>query len=155
MPDKDTANLAEREANLAARETAFAERERAATRKDSETFCESLARAGKLPPGLVPRAVAIMGALAAGDVVEFAETAGETVKKAPLECFKELLSHLPRSIEFAELAPGALTSPAELAGAGAAGAAQLGERAREYQAAERKEGRKIDIGAAVRRLVGA
>jgi hypothetical protein len=158
MTDKDKAagqaELDARKAELDAREAAFAEREREATRKESEAFCEGLVRAGRLPPGLRPSAVAIMGALAGGEVVEFAE-AGETVKKPALECFKELLRHLPKSIEFAELAPGALGSPAELAAAGAAGAAQLGERAREYQAAQAKEGRKVDVAQAVHHLTGA
>jgi hypothetical protein len=156
MADKDAAaELDKREADLATREAAFAERERQALHKESAAFCEVMVKEGRLPPGLAPSAVAIMGALAGGEVVEFAEASGETVKKPLIEVFRELLGRLPKTIHFEEFSASNQEERVEISGADPRRAAELGMQARTLQDREAKTGVKIDIAGAVRRLIRA
>lgn len=137
------AELEERERAIAAREAQFAERDAAARRADDAAFVEGLVTQARLPQGLAPRAVAVLGALAASAEVTFAE--GETeVKKGAGAALRELLSALPPKVEFGEKAP---VAPVPLDDANALAAAAV-----EFQEKEAAAGRHVSTAEAVQHI---
>lgn len=132
--------LEARENAVKAKEAEFAERE-AATRRDADAaFVEGLVAQARLPQGLAPRAVAVLGALASDAEVTFAE-AGADVTRAPTTALRELLAALPPKVEFGEKAPPA---PVPLDDATAISAAAL-----EFQEKEAAAGRIVSTAQAV------
>jgi hypothetical protein len=99
-PKPDAAALDERERKIAEQEAAFAERE---ARRDAETAIDALVAEGKVLPKDRDRCIAFMARLDGADgSLEFAE-GGKTVKTSQRAAFKDLLSGLPKIVEFAEL----------------------------------------------------
>jgi hypothetical protein len=100
QPPKPDAALDERERKIAEQEAAFAERE---ARRDAETAIDALVAEGKVLPKDRDRCIAFMARLDGADgSLEFAE-GGKTVKTSQRAAFKDLLSGLPKIVEFAEL----------------------------------------------------
>jgi hypothetical protein len=58
----------------------------------------------RIPQGVVPRILAFAASLPATGEVSFTE-GDATVKEAPLDAFRAVLSALPARVEFRELAP--------------------------------------------------
>lgn len=143
------AALQARETKLAADEASFAERSRqlgaqelAARRLTHLDFAESLVKAGRLLPAYRDGLVSFMADIGAADVVEFGE--GDAKKSEPaLAWFKELLDkHLAQQVAFGEHARH--TAGVDLDDPNALAAAAV-----EFQEAEAKAGRPIDIATAV------
>lgn len=135
--------LQAREQAVAAREAEFAERDAATRRADDAAFVDGLVGQARLPQGLAPRAVAVLGALAASAEVTFAEGDGE-LKRDPRTALRELLTALPPKVEFGERAPAA---PVPLDDANAISAAAV-----EFQEKEAAAGRHISTAEAVMRV---
>lgn len=104
VTDKTADDLARREAALAEKEAAIAAREAEAIARENASFAEGLVKAGKLPQGLVPRALGLLAALPAEGEVSFAEGA-KTLKEAPRDAFRAILSALPAAVNFGEATP--------------------------------------------------
>jgi len=142
-----TEDLAARERGLDERERAVAEREAAARSREAQAahaqnvaFVEGLVRDARLPQGLAPRAVAVLGALTAEVEVTFAEGDGE-VKQGAVAAFRDLLAKLPKAVEFGERAGGAdlaLNDPGAISDA-----------AKAHQAEQERLGKSIGFAEAV------
>jgi len=96
-----------REESLAAREQKVREKEAQSRKERIASFCEALAREGKLTPAMMTAGMGMTNFLesiaAIETPIEFAEgeeKGGET----PLEFMQRFLSGLPKSIEFNEIA---------------------------------------------------
>ncbi|MCA3427585.1 MAG: peptidase [Roseomonas sp.] len=98
------AALEARERDLQAREAAFAEAEAARRNAEMAAFTEKLVAEARIPQGVVPRILAFAASLPVAGEVSFAE-GDATVKEAPLDAFRAVLSALPARVEFREVAP--------------------------------------------------
>lgn len=149
------ADLKARETKLASDEASFAERNRqlsaqelVARRQVHTEFAEGLVKAGRLLPAFRDGLVSFMADIGQADVVEFGE--GDKKKSEPaLAWLKGMLEkHLTKQVEFGEHRRGAggvdLDDPHALAAA-----------AVEFQEAESKAGRTVDIATAVAHISGS
>lgn len=116
-------------------------------RTEAVQFCEGLIQAGKLLPAEKDTALALFDLAATSAPVEFGEGDGKTTE-APLTKFKALLEGLPKRVEFSEVAGG--NAP----GAGDANPVAVAAKAVEFQEAEAKAGRQINIAQAVAHVQG-
>lgn len=103
-----TADFAEREnkitadaAALATREKALADREAKAQRDDAVEFAEQLVEDGKLLPRQSAPVVELLLALPADAPVSFAE-GDQTISKPGAEVLRELLTAMPKQVDYAE-----------------------------------------------------
>ncbi|MGH8421254.1 MAG: peptidase, partial [Pseudomonas fluorescens] len=143
--EKDTAQFAERKqvldqqaTNLDAREKALADREKAARRQDAAAFAEVLVTDGKVLPRNKAAIVELLLALPAGaEPLNFAEGDGQVSKPAD-QVLRELLTGLPKAVDFAEKSGGG--EPAGVANFSSppgtqvdAGRADLFTKAKAYQ----------------------
>ena len=135
--------LQAREQAIAAREAEFAERDAATRRAADAAFVDGLVGQARLPQSLAPRAVAVLGALAASAEVTFAE-GGADVTQDGSAAFRDLLAALPPKVEFGEKAPAA---PVPLDDARALSAAAV-----EFQEKELAAGRTVSMAAAVQHI---
>ncbi len=108
MPQKQTADFAEREtalqsreAELALREQKIKDQELAQRQQDIASFAEQLMNDGKLLPRDRDGMVAFMSGLEDTDTVSFAE-GDATVSKPRGEWLREFLQSLPQQVDFAE-----------------------------------------------------
>lgn len=95
---------------LDAREQALQERETKARRDDAVSFAEGLVKEGKLLPRQQAPVVELLLAVPGSTVVNFAE-GDATVEKPAGEVLRELLTGLPKQVDFAEKS-GADSAPA-------------------------------------------
>ncbi|MDA8170310.1 MAG: hypothetical protein M0Z48_00575 [Nitrospiraceae bacterium] len=104
------ASFAEKERQLKAREADLERRALEGRKKEVEDFCESLKKRGVLTPAMEKMGMGItcfLQAVAGLDTTyEFAEPGGDGKKgkETPLEFAQAFLAHLPKAIEFRELA---------------------------------------------------
>jgi hypothetical protein len=98
------AALEARERELQAREAAFAEADAARRAAEMAAFTEKLVTEARIPQGVVPRILAFAASLPTSGEVSFTE-GDATVREAPLDAFRAVLSALPARVEFRELAP--------------------------------------------------
>lgn len=138
----------EREQQLAARESKVAQREAEITaqlaeekRKEVTDFAEALVTNGKLLPRQKSPLVELMLNLPAAPL-EFSE-GDQTVSKGGEEVLRELLSSLPKQVEFAEKSRDT-GGNLDLDDANA-----IANRATAYQTEQRTAGREISISQAV------
>lgn len=108
MSQQDPAQFAERErqineqkTSLDAREKALKDRETAAVRADALAFAEGLVADGKLLPRFKAPIVELLASLPGGQPLSFAE-GDQQVSKAPGDIVREVLSSLPKQIDFSE-----------------------------------------------------
>ena len=102
----ETVDLSEQQAELDRRAAALDKREADARRKEFENFCESELK-GKLIPAIAPTSevVDFMEHLVnPADALSFSEEGKADAQ--PLEWFKNLLSKLPKQVDFGEAAGG-------------------------------------------------
>ncbi|HHA2782911.1 TPA: hypothetical protein ACOEQY_002539 [Stenotrophomonas maltophilia] len=130
--------LDQQASTLDAREKALAAREQAARREDAVAFAEGLVKEGKLLPRQQPAVVELLLAQPNGkEPLNFAE--GETTVTKPAESvLRELLTRLPKAVDFSEKsagdAPNAAANFAAPAGVHVdAGRADLFNKAKAYQ----------------------
>lgn len=97
------AALEARERDLQAREAAFAEAEAQRRHAEMLAFTERLVAEARIPQGVVPRILAFAASLPVAGEVSFTE-GDATVKEAPLDALRAMLSALPARVEFRELA---------------------------------------------------
>jgi hypothetical protein len=136
------AALEARERDLQAREAAFAEADAARRAAEMAAFTEKLVSEARIPQGVVPRILAFAASLPVAGEISFTE-GDATVKEAPLDAFRAVLSALPARVEFRELAPAgqvefAADDPMAIATA-----------ARAYQAERAAAGQSVSMAAAV------
>jgi hypothetical protein len=136
------AALDARERDLQVREAAIAQADAARRAAEMAAFTEKLVTEARIPQGVVPRILAFAASLPATGEVSFTE-GDATVKEAPLDAFRAVLSALPARVEFREVAPAgqvefAADDPVAIAGA-----------ARAYQAERAAAGQSVSIEAAV------
>lgn len=99
--EQGTADFAAREAAITAREAELAAKEAALREAECAQFCEGLVFEGRLPPACKDNAKNLLASLyLTTGSVDFSET---TV--SPADAFKQLLSSLPKTIDFGEAAP--------------------------------------------------
>ncbi|MCA3366160.1 MAG: peptidase [Roseomonas sp.] len=98
------AALDAREAELQAREAALAAQEAQRRHDEMAAFTEKLVTEARIPQGVVPRILAFAASLPIQGEVSFTE-GNATVKEAPLDAFRAVLSALPARVEFREVAP--------------------------------------------------
>jgi hypothetical protein len=98
------AALDARERDLQVREAAFAEADAARRAAEMAAFTEKLVAEARIPQGVVPRILAFAASLPVSGEVSFTE-GDATVKEAPLDAFRAVLSALPARVEFREVAP--------------------------------------------------
>ncbi|MCA3349648.1 MAG: peptidase [Roseomonas sp.] len=98
------AALDARERDLQVREAAFAEADAARRAAEMAAFTEKLVAEARIPQGVVPRILAFAASLPIEGEVSFTE-GNATVKEAPLDAFRAVLSALPARVEFREVAP--------------------------------------------------
>jgi hypothetical protein len=98
------AALDARERDLQVREAAIAQADAARRAAEMAAFTEKLVTEARIPQGVVPRILAFAASLPATGEVSFTE-GDATVKEAPLDAFRAVLSALPARVEFRELAP--------------------------------------------------
>lgn len=130
--------LDQQASTLDAREKALAAREQAARREDAVAFAEGLVKEGKLLPRQQPAVVELLLAQPNGkEPLNFAE--GETTVSKPAESvLRELLTSLPKAVDFSEKsggdAPNAAVNFAAPAGVHVdASRADLFNKAKAYQ----------------------
>lgn len=126
MTDK-TAEFAEQQKQLDAkqtdldnREAALKKREDDARRADAAEFAEGLVKEGKLLPRQKAPVVELLLAMPAGTVLDFSEGEGDAaaaVQKPAGEALRELLSGLPKQVDFSEKSGGDVVLAGEGAGA--------------------------------------
>ncbi|MCA3421002.1 MAG: peptidase [Roseomonas sp.] len=136
------AALEARERDLQAREAAFAEAEAARRNAEMAAFTEKLVAEARIPQGVVPRILAFAASLPVAGEVSFAE-GDATVKEAPLDAFRAVLSALPARVEFREVAPAGQVEFAADDPVAIAAAAQA------YQAERAAVGQSVSMAAAV------
>lgn len=95
--------LATERAKAAELETQLTAIKTAAQDKELADFCEGLRKEGKILPGNIPGAIAVMKAMASQPEMDFAE-GNKTVKKTPLAIYQEQLKAGPKVIQFGEVA---------------------------------------------------
>jgi hypothetical protein len=144
----EQARLATLQADIAAREAALKASERAARLTGYTEFCEGLVREGRLPSGQVKRLAAFMDSLPTDSmVVEFGE--GDTKTERPcVQVFQEFLKAMPKLVEFGESAKPGPDKQVDLNDHVAIGAAAV-----QFQEAEAKEGRTVDVIEAVEHVM--
>ncbi|MCA3299821.1 MAG: peptidase [Roseomonas sp.] len=98
------AALDARERDLQVREAAIAQADAARRAAEMAAFTEKLVAEARIPQGVVPRILAFAASLPATGEVSFTE-GDATVKEAPLDAFRAVLSALPARVEFREVAP--------------------------------------------------
>lgn len=103
--------LDQQASTLDAREKALAAREQAARREDAVAFAEGLVKEGKLLPRQQPAVVELLLAQPNGkEPLNFAE--GETTVSKPAESvLRELLTSLPKAVDFSEKSGGEGVEP--------------------------------------------
>lgn len=126
MTDNKTAEFAEQQTRLDtqkkdqdAREAVLKKREDDAKRECAVEFAEDLVKEGKLLPRQKAPVVELLLAMPAGTVLNFAEGEGDaatTIEKPADNVLRELLTSLPKQVDFSEKAGGETV----LAGQGAA-----------------------------------
>jgi hypothetical protein len=136
------AALEARERDLQAREAAFAEADAARRAAEMAAFTEKLVTEARIPQGVVPRILAFAASLPVAGEISFTE-GDATVKEAPLDAFRAVLSALPARVEFREVAPAgqvefAADDPVAIRDAGLA-----------YQAERAAAGQNVSMAAAV------
>lgn len=136
--------LAEREQQVANREAQIASQTAEEQRREVAEFAEGLVAAGKLLPRQKAPVVELLLTLPAA-ALEFAEGDGQ-VSKSPNEVLRELLSNLPKQVEFSE------KSRDTGRDVDSDDAAAVAAKARAYQAEQAKSGNHISITAAVRHV---
>lgn len=142
--EAENAQLKTAAAELAAREAASA---RAGRHDAHAAFCEGLVKAGKMLPVSLPFMVAFMDRVAEDSgVIEFGE--GDAKKSvAGIEGFKAYLDAQPKVVEFREVTGGALQDDQSQ------DATAISAKAVEFQEAEAKVGRTINIAQAVAHIM--
>lgn len=138
--EAENARLRQQVADAEAREKAA---RLAAGQVENAAFAEGLVTAGRLLPVQKDFIVSFMGQVAEVGVVEFGEGDAKQSKPA-LQGFKEFLSALPVAVDFGERAGDGDKPEVNLEDGPSIAAAAV-----EFQEAEAKAGRKIDIATAV------
>jgi hypothetical protein len=105
-------------------------------------FTEKLVTEARIPQGVVPRILAFAASLPVTGEVSFTE-GDATVKEAPLDAFRAVLSALPARVEFRELAP---AGTAEFA---ADDPMAIASAATAYQAERAAAGQSVSMASAV------
>lgn len=159
--NKGAANFAEQQqkidqatADLAKRESALQERESKVRRDDAVSFAEGLVKEGKLLPRQQAPVVELLLTMPANTAVNFAEGDG-TVEKPAADVLRELLTSLPKQVNFSEKS-GAETAPASVEFAAPsgvivdAGRLELHKKATAYQ----REHQGMDYATAVAAVGG-
>lgn len=98
------AALDARERDLQVREAAIAQADAARRAAEMAAFTEKLMTEARIPQGVVPRILAFAASLPVAGEVSFTE-GDATVKEAPLDAFRAVLSALPARVDFREVAP--------------------------------------------------
>lgn len=129
--------LNEQKTDLEAREKAIKDREQAALRTDAATFAESLVNDGKLLPRFKTPVVELLTSLHSGQALNFAE-GGQQVSTSPAQVLRDVLTSLPKQIDFSEKSAGEFTAaPVTFAAPPGtvidAGRAELHGKAQAYQ----------------------
>jgi hypothetical protein len=133
-----------RQAEIEARERAAAH---AARMAEFAEFTSTLVKAGQLLPVHQASLVAVMASMPDAQMVEFAE--GDTaVTKPAVSVLKDFLAHLPKIVEFRELAAGRGAAEVDLQDAKA-----IARAAAEFRDAEAAAGRTVTLEAAVQHIV--
>lgn len=138
------AQLAERERKVAQHEATIATQQAEEKRKGTLEFAEALVAAGKLLPRHKLPVVELLLNLPAAPL-EFAE-GDQQVSKGGEEVLRELLSSLPKQVEFGEKSRSTGTN-LDLHDANA-----IANRATAYQTEQRQAGREISISQAVQHV---
>lgn len=147
------AALEAREAELAKREQAvadFAEKQAAADKQrladEAADFAEGLVKAGQLPPAQKARVVNLLTTMPPdARFVDFAEDGKET-ERGCAEVLKDLLTNLPKAVDFAERGGRA---KAAAGGAGMSSPDDVADKARAYMAEQKAAGKEVDFAEAV------
>lgn len=132
--------LKDQAAALEQREKAIKAREATELRKDATDFAEGLVASGQLLPRQQAAIVELLLALPAGTALNFSESEGaDPVNKPANEVLRELLTSLPKRVDFSEKS-GAAEAPAAVSFAAPPGVlvdvgrAELHQRAKAYAA---------------------
>lgn len=134
--------LAARERLVEQREKTLKELERNTSLRGHMDFAEKLVKNGQLIPAHQKVVVGVLAELPTGSTLEFSE-GGKTVQQDLMQAFKDLLSNLPKVVEFKELATGpAPTQPTD-------DPREIWSRALAYQEAASKRGEIISAADAV------
>lgn len=133
--------LDEREQLLATREAEVAQQKAQEQRTEVTEFAEGLVAAGKLLPRQKAPVIELLVALPADTPLEFAEGDAQVSKPAG-DVLRELLTALPKQVDFSEKSGG----DADL---GFADASSIAARAQTYQAEQRAAGNHISATEAV------
>jgi len=140
--DEQAAAQARKDLDFAEREKRLAAEETARRRVAIVGFADQLVTQGKLLPAEKLGLVEFMSAIAPESVIEFGE--GETKTKAPAgDWLKTFLGNLPKRVEFGEI------GKKGVAGDGDLPPELIAQKAVEFQEAEGKAGRTINIAQAV------
>lgn len=99
----DPQEIAQKEQELNQREATLKAAEETARKAAAVNFTESLVKEGKLLPAQKNAATALLTDLSTETTVDFAE-GDATVSKSPAQTFKDLLSAMPKVIDFGEAA---------------------------------------------------
>ncbi len=95
---------------LDAREQSILDRERALNQREAANFCDGLIQEGRAHvAGIRDKAIALLTTLPEADSVQFGE-GDETA--TPKEMLQDILRAIPKTVEFAEMAPASKTPPA-------------------------------------------
>jgi hypothetical protein len=130
---------------LDAREQSIADRELALNRREAANFCDSLIQEGRAHvAGIRDKAIALLTTFPNADSVQFGEGDETATPKAMLE---DILRAIPKTVEFAEVAPANKTPPAM---DGKADTPELVKLAKKKQAEAFKTGSPIEYAEAVR-----
>lgn len=96
---------------LDAREQSILDRERALNQREAANFCDGLIQEGRAHvAGIRDKAIALLTTLPEADSVQFGE-GDETA--TPKEMLEDILRAIPKTVEFAEMAPASKTPPAD------------------------------------------
>jgi hypothetical protein len=129
---------------LDARELLIADREKALNQREAANFCDGLIQEGRAHvAGIRPQAIALLTTLPEADSVQFGEGDETATSKSMLE---DILRAIPKTIEFAEMAPPGKTPPMD----GKADTPELVKLAKKKQAEAFKTGSPIEYAEAVR-----
>ncbi len=95
---------------LDAREQSILDREKALNQREAANFCDGLIQQGRAHvAGIRDKAIALLTTLPEADSVQFGEGDETATPKAMLE---DILRAIPKTVEFAEMAPASKTPPA-------------------------------------------
>lgn len=125
----------------------LAEQEKAAKRADYEAFCDDLVKKGHLLPAQRNLSVEFMSMLE--DVGDYEFEEGK--KTSPVEKYKEMLTSLPKQMNYEEFAKKGKAADYQ---ANLEDPQEIAKKALEYQEAETNAGRTISIDQAVRHITG-